>query len=87
MRNKPIRDALIRRFGGLGVRAVRRTRRSDLARLSSRGLVIPRVMEFSFHRNDRLTSTAYRAGFPHPLDPENTGKAALPLPACWYSDP
>lgn len=55
--------------------------------LSSRGLVIPRVMEFSFHRNDRLSSMDFRDDFPHPLDRDNTGKEMLPLPGCWYKDP
>lgn len=52
--------------------------------LSSRGLVLPRVAEFTFLRNDRVKQRNYRASFPHPLDRDNTAKDTLPLPRCWY---
>ena len=46
---------------------------------------IPRVMEFTFLRNDRFSSLTDANTFPHPLDRDNTGKPALDLPPCWYS--
>jgi hypothetical protein len=48
------------------------------------GLEIPRVMEFTFFRNDRFSQSHYAERFPHPMDRDNTGKAPLTLPACWY---
>ncbi len=52
--------------------------------IRSRGLVIPRVAEFTFYRNDRLKQKVYSDSFPHPLDRDNTAKRSLPLPECWY---
>jgi hypothetical protein len=48
------------------------------------GLDIPRVMEFTFQRRDRLSGPAYETIFPNPLDRDNTENKALPLPGCWY---
>ena len=48
------------------------------------GLEIPRVAEFTFHRNDRLEGKSYRQDFPHPMDRDNTRKKTLALPECWY---
>ena len=48
------------------------------------GLSIPRVMEFTFYRRDRLTSTTPATTFPHPLDTDNTTNSTLILPDCWY---
>jgi hypothetical protein len=48
------------------------------------GLELPRVAEFTFHRNDRFRNRSYRTAFPHPLDRHNSKKAPLLLPACWY---
>ena len=48
------------------------------------GLEIPRVAEFTFHRNDRLEGKSYRQDFPHPMDRDNTRKQTLALPECWY---
>jgi Methyltransferase FkbM domain len=48
------------------------------------GLDIPRVMEFTFLRNDRITNPSYQDTFPNPLDFDNTTKPSLPLPRCWY---
>ncbi len=45
---------------------------------------IPRVMEFTFLRKDRIKNSFYRRDFPHPLDSDNTSNPSLPLPACWY---
>ncbi len=49
-------------------------------------LEIPRLMEFTFLRNDRVRAKTFAKTFPHPLDRDNTGEGALPLPACWYAD-
>jgi hypothetical protein len=48
------------------------------------GLELPRIAEFTLQRNDRLRRRAYRTTFPHPLDRDNTRKATLTLPRCWY---
>jgi hypothetical protein len=48
------------------------------------GLEIPRVMEFTFLRNDRINRSSYQRVFPHPLDGDSTDNATLPLPSCWY---
>jgi hypothetical protein len=48
------------------------------------GLEIPRVMEFTFLRNDRFASHRYANRFPHPLDRDNTGDKTVTLPECWY---
>jgi len=45
---------------------------------------IPRVMEFTFLRKDRISRSAYQTSFPHPLDEDNTSKPPLALPKCWY---
>jgi hypothetical protein len=47
-------------------------------------LELPRIAEFTFHRNDRLRERAACRTFPHPLDRNNTRKATLVLPSCWY---
>lgn len=48
------------------------------------GVEIPRVAEITFLRNDRFRRREPRSDFPHRLDRDNTGKAPLPLPRCWY---
>ena len=53
--------------------------------IKSQGLELPRVTELTFHRKDRLHSTDPARQFPHPLDADNTRKATLVLPGCWYS--
>jgi hypothetical protein len=45
---------------------------------------IPRLIELTFLRNDRVQSSAFATRFPHPLDCDNTPKRALVLPRCWY---
>jgi hypothetical protein len=50
------------------------------------GLEIPKVMEFTFLRNDRFDSDSYADTFPHPLDSDNTRKQTLQLPQCWYGN-
>lgn len=49
------------------------------------GLEIPRVMEMTFLRRDRLGDAPFETRFPHPRDFDNTPKKPVPLPACWYS--
>ena len=51
--------------------------------LAKRGLTIPRVMEFTFLRRDRLKQVSLAASFPHPLDSDNTMQPHLPLPKVW----
>lgn len=45
---------------------------------------IPRLMEFTLLRNDRLKASAFATHFPHPLDRDNTRKRSIALPRCWY---
>jgi hypothetical protein len=48
-------------------------------------LVIPRVLEMTLIRKDRVTSTQFARLFPHPLDAKNDVTwADLPLPAPWF---
>ncbi len=47
-------------------------------------LEIPRVLEFTFYRNDRIKKESYCRVFPHSLDRDNTSKPSLALPCCWY---
>jgi hypothetical protein len=53
--------------------------------VSSAGIEIPRIAEFTLLRKDRLRSTSYRTAFPHPLDRPNVSKRPLLLAPCWYS--
>jgi hypothetical protein len=47
--------------------------------------VIPPFMEFTFLRNDRISSRRPAMAFPHPLDRTNVpGNEAFSLPACWF---
>lgn len=46
---------------------------------------IPRIMEFTFLRRDRIQSSSPAAIFPHVLDKDNTSNPPLPLPLCWYN--
>jgi hypothetical protein len=47
-------------------------------------LVVPRIAEFTFLRNDRMRSRVPCTRFPHPLDVDNTRRRALTLDECWY---
>lgn len=49
-------------------------------------LVIPPVMEFTFHRKDAHRVLGHSLHFPHPFDAECTSKTPLPLPKIWYAD-
>ena len=51
-------------------------------------VVIPRVMEFTFLRRDRVRAATPALQFPHPLDrPNGADLEDMPLPACWYRMP
>lgn len=53
--------------------------------LKTHGLDIPRVVEITFLRNDRVRDKSFATEFPHPLDSDNTTEIPpLPLPKCWY---
>src|SRR5690606_35210898 len=49
-----------------------------------KGLAIPSIMEFTFHRRDSVKILGGRTDFPHPLDVANTPNRPLPLPECWF---
>jgi hypothetical protein len=49
-----------------------------------RGVKMPRVMEFTFVRRDRVHDGIHRTDFPHALDRDNVPAAPLVLPQCWY---
>jgi hypothetical protein len=51
------------------------------------GISIPRMMEFTFLRNDRIYNREYRNDFPHPLDADNTSMPHIPLPKDWQGEP
>jgi hypothetical protein len=47
---------------------------------------VPPLMEFTFHRSDRIARAAPAREFPHPLDRSNVpGGRDYPLPECWYA--
>jgi hypothetical protein len=50
----------------------------------SMGLELPRIMEMTFYRKDRIDSFGFVSEFPHRLDADNTPKETLELPGCWY---
>jgi hypothetical protein len=50
----------------------------------SQGLELPRIMEFTLYRRDRMSEASPATEFPHPLDADNTPKATLELPDCWF---
>jgi len=52
--------------------------------LDINGIQIPKVMEFTFLRNDRLENLGYQQQFPHPLDCDNTANETVILPTSWY---
>lgn len=45
---------------------------------------IPRLMELTFFRNDRIIHKDFAQTFPHPLDCDNTKYPSVVLPKCWY---
>lgn len=51
-------------------------------------LEIPRVLEITWLRRDRVREACPATTFPHPLDADNDpGQPSLPLPRCWLSAP
>lgn len=48
------------------------------------GISVPPLMEFTFFRNDRFSSSDYFSKFPHPLDKPNVDKADVVLPKFWF---
>lgn len=52
--------------------------------VQSGGVEIPRIAEFTFHRNGRIRSRVPRRSFPHELDRDNNSRPPLALPCCWY---
>jgi len=51
-----------------------------------RGIDIPRAMEFTFLRKDRIGKVTARHDFPHPLDVDCTSNKRLVLPGVWYGN-
>ena len=48
-------------------------------------LVIPRALEMTLIRKDRVKSTSFAREFPHPLDAKNDAKwRDIPLPPQWF---
>jgi hypothetical protein len=53
--------------------------------LNAAGLTIPRLLEVTLVRKDRLPQIGYAHTFPHPLDSRNLpDRPDLPLPAQWF---
>ncbi len=48
------------------------------------GIEIPRYMEFTFLRKDRINKSRPATQFPHALDRECSENPAIPLPKIWY---
>lgn len=53
--------------------------------VTSKGLELPRIVEMTLHRRNRVSSREFATQFPHPLDADNTPHPSLVLPASWYS--
>ena len=54
--------------------------------VSSGDISIPKVMEFTFHRRDRIQVGPPATRFPHPLDSDNReGERTVILPSCWLA--
>lgn len=47
------------------------------------GIEIPKLMEFTFYRKDRIKKCTQKLKFPHPLDHDNTSNKHISLPKCW----
>jgi len=53
--------------------------------VSAGGITIPKIIEFTFYRNDRGITDQPLKQFPHPLDFDNEPDYPLiTLPPCWY---
>jgi hypothetical protein len=57
---------------------------NDAGYLQINDLSIPRIMEFTFLRNDRIKYSSYQKNFPNIHDYDNSRKPSLTLPKCWY---
>ncbi len=56
--------------------------------ISRAGIEIPPLMEFTFLRRDRITSSQPTTQFPHGMDRANMNtKPDFPLPRCWHQSP
>lgn len=55
------------------------------APLKKGGLSIPPVLEFTFIRNDRVSSPSFACRFPNELDSDNTDNVHYALPECWHA--
>ncbi len=55
--------------------------------LTRGGVTIPRVVEFTFLRTDRVRRPTPATAFPHPLDRDNTSYPHIALPDSWYRRP
>jgi hypothetical protein len=53
---------------------------------TAHGVEIPRTMEFTFLRRDRMTDGGPVPVCPHPLDRDNLPKATVALPGLWQAD-
>ena len=54
--------------------------------VSIEGIEIPKLMEFTFYRRDKVEKVDEKLTFPHPLDSDNTNKPSIALPKCWASN-
>jgi hypothetical protein len=52
--------------------------------IRTQGLELPRIIETTLLRNDRISTRLPAKRFPHPLDSDNTDNSTLTLPECWY---
>ncbi|MGL1932623.1 MAG: FkbM family methyltransferase [Desulfotalea sp.] len=52
--------------------------------LNINGLNIPKVMELTFVRNDRVEKESFQTSFPHSLDFDCTDNKSTTLSKCWY---
>jgi Methyltransferase FkbM domain len=52
--------------------------------ITVRNLELPQLAEFTFLRNDRISSAVFARLFPHPLDRDNTQKPTYRLPKSFY---
>ncbi|MFV8839655.1 FkbM family methyltransferase [Salinimicrobium soli] len=50
------------------------------------GMKVPRLLEFTFYRNDKLEQNKRLATLPHPLDKDNTNNKTIELSEIWYKD-
>jgi hypothetical protein len=55
------------------------------ATVVSDDMVIPKIMEFTFYRNDRFVAMGPARSYPHELDVDNMSEfPVITLPPCWY---